>query len=89
MSRMNFKCICKKWGINSLNSICIFLLIRSKSQPDDDAIGSKHVATVYEYFIKSCVNGYLFTTYLISGWLNCLFCIRIASVTFLPIYLSW
>ena len=41
-------------------------LVRSKCQPDDNAIGWKHVATVYEYFMKLCVDGYLFTLYLIG-----------------------
>ena len=44
------------------HAISILLSICSKSQPDDDPIGSKHVAVCVSY--KVVFDGYLFTPYL-------------------------
>ena len=45
------------------NAICILLLICSKIQPDDDPIGSKHVAVWILY--NAVFGGYLFNPYFI------------------------
>ena len=52
--------VCKKWDLTSNNAICILLLICSVSQPDEDPVGSKHVAIKRLYIWKVAFIGYLF-----------------------------